>query len=358
MIEIDGSKFESGGAMLRQALGLSIFTGQAFRITNIRAGRPKPGLSHQHLHALNTAHRMCHAKVQGNRLGSTEVVFEPGSLSLKKIQVDIQTAGSVTLLLQTLLLPLVFSKQKTTVEVIGGTDVNWSIPSDYFRRVLVPQLHKFADIDFKILKRGYFPKGAGQVKLVVEGKYEFAKKAPQIHLVEKGELFKIWGISHASADLQRGEVAERQAQGAHLILSQLKVPLDIQSSYSTTLSTGSGITLWAIHGNEEGIHPINPIIIGESMLGERELRAEKVGEKAALKLKEILSTPAACDSYLADQLIPFMAIVGGSIITNEITNHMRSNIYVCEQFLGSKFEIENNKLSTQAWQGGDLHTIL
>jgi len=109
MIELDGSHGEGGGMILRNALALSVHTGKSFKMENIRANRPKPGMKMQHLKALNAAQQLCNAKVTGNQIGSTEVTFEPSDMKSKTLRVDIETAGSITLLLQALVLPCTFS---------------------------------------------------------------------------------------------------------------------------------------------------------------------------------------------------------------------------------------------------------
>lgn len=337
---IDGSFGEGGGAILRQSLGLSLLTGKPFLLKDIRKGRPKPGLSFQHLHALNAAHQVCNAEVVGNHLGSTEVSFSPGPLKDVDLRVDIGTAGSVTLLLQTFLLPAFFSAKRFRLRVRGGTDVAWSIPVDYFRYVLLPHLRMFGDVDFKVLRRGYYPKGGGEVDCKFKGFFPLAKGAPRISLLDQGELFKIGGLSHASSDLQPSRVADRQAQEAFVLLSQLRKKIDIQVSYGASDSYGSGLTLWAACGGPEGLDFRNPVILGSSCLGEKHLKAEKVGELAVASLKDVLSSHAAVDEYLADQLLPFLALVGGKFRTNRITDHLRSNIYVLEQFLDVLFIVD------------------
>ncbi|MFP4523882.1 MAG: RNA 3'-terminal phosphate cyclase [Candidatus Woesearchaeota archaeon] len=338
-VRIDGSRGEGGGAMLRQALAFSMLTRKPFVMENIRKNRDRPGLSWQHLSALNAAHRACDARVEGNVKGSTRVVFEPGSFSNTRFTVDIGTAGSATLLLQAFLLPAVFSGREVLLKVKGGTDVKWSIPADYFAHVLLPQLRKFADCSLQVRRRGFYPKGGGFVVFRCKPK-DATASAPRISLVERGDVFKVAGVSFASADLQPSEVAERQAEAARLSLSALKVPVDVMPSYGSSPSTGSGVVLWAVCGSGEGLDSQNPVLIGASSLGERQLRAESVGEEAAASLRDHLSSGAACDEHLADQLVPFMAVVGGALKASRITEHLRSNVYVAERFTGASFEVD------------------
>ncbi len=344
MIEVDGSHREGGGAILRQSLAMSMYTGKDFEISSIRANRPEPGMKMQHLKALNTAQRLVNAEVEGNHQGSTKVVFKPESLTSQSIKVDVETAGSITLLMQTFLLPCVFSLQNFKFELLGGTDVKWSQPVDYFANVLLPHLKRFADFEFDVEKRGYYPKGDGKVKLRINGG---GKPEVPIDLTEQGRLQQIKGVSHASQDLASREVADRQAKNAELLLSRLESPVNVRREYSNTSSTGSGITLWAIYGNEEGADMEEPVILGGDSLGEPSRKAEEVGEEAARSLRKEMESGAAADKYLADQLIPFMAVAGGSLKTSEITEHARSNIYVAEKFLDVDFEVEDKIISTR-----------
>ena len=170
------------------------------------------------------------------------------------------------------------------------------------------------------------------------------KEDKRINLLEQGYLIQIKGISHASKDLFKAEVAERQAKRAKLTCSSLNCPVNIRTEYQETLSTGSGITLWAqFSKNKEELDFLNPIIIGADSLGEKGKKAEIVGKEAAERLTAQIKSSAPIDNYLADQLIPFIALFGGEIKTAEITQHTLANAYVCEQFLGKVLEIDKEK---------------
>ena len=345
-IIIDGSLGEGGGAMLRQSLGFSMLLQKPFVMKHIRANRPRPGLSMQHLTALNAAHQACSALVSGNSLGATEVSFTPGPLARTNLQLDIGTAGSISLLLQAFLLPAYFSGKNVRLTIKGGTDVAWSIPIDYLQKVVLPQLRKYGDASLKVLKRGFYPKGGGLVTFQVQGRYPMGAGAPSLTLREQGALFKVAGVSFASSDLAAARVAERQADAARIMLGDLKTPIDILPSYAATSSLGSGVVLWALCGDpKEGMHAVHPVILGSSALGDRQLRAEMVGEDAAKELIATIRADVPCDPHLADQLIPFLALCGGSLRTTELSDHLRSNIYVAEQFLPVKFVIDEEMKS-------------
>jgi RNA 3'-terminal phosphate cyclase (GTP) len=341
MIELDGSFGEGGGAILRQALALSMLTGKEFSINNIRAGRPSPGLAAQHVACLDAAMDLCGAEIVGRYIGATEVKFKPGEFKAGHHKIDIGTAGSITLLLQSVLLPSIFCNKRISFQITGGTDVKWSAPFDYFKQVFLPQLNRYADIEASLFQRGYYPKGGGDVRIVINGKVTLFDPLPPIILLEQKKLLLIKGISHASIDLEEAKVAERQSENARLYLEKLKSPFRVEHQYSRCWSPGSGITLWALFGEDE-IDFKSPVILGADGLGERNKKAESVGKEAADNLYQLITSGAAVDPFLADQLIPFMAIAGGKIKTSKITDHVKSNIYVVEKFFDVKFEMNEN----------------
>jgi RNA 3'-terminal phosphate cyclase (GTP) len=343
MIEIDGSYKEGGGQIVRTALALSTLLQKPCKITNIRKGRKNPGLKSQHLNCVKALRQLCNAKVAGSRLGSEELMYVPKKINAYKITIDIETAGSITLLLQSLLLPCLFSEKKKKIEIMGGTDVKWSPQIDYFKEVILPNFYKFAEsIELNIEKRGYYPKGNGKVILKISPKYNLdnLEEFLKIDLSEQGNLVQIKGISHACFDLQKSEVAERQSKGAKSILHNFKVPVKIENHYFETDSLGSGITLWAVFSKDDGYS--DPIKLGSDELGEKGVKAEEVGKKAANQLLEEINSKAAVDRHLADNLIPLLGLIkNGEMKTSEITDHSLSNIYVVEKFLGKKFFVED-----------------
>ena len=359
MIRIDGSHGESGGQIARTALALSTITQKPFEIYDIRIGRPEPGLKNQHLFCVKALKELCNASAEGDHLGSTFLKYYPKKLVAKNLNIDIETAGSITLLMQALLLPSMFVSKPIAITITGGTDTKWSQPFDYFNNILLPQLQRFAKIEAKLLKRGYYPKGNGKVEIKINPKFKLndfenfgvfhahlRQNVNPYNLTEQYNLIQIKGISHASKNLENAKVAERQAESTQKILKQkYNVPINITSQYQETLSTGSGITLWAIFSkNKDDIDENNPIRLGADSLGEHGKRAEIVGEEAAKNLIREIESKAPVDRHLADQILPFMALIGNSKIrVSEITNHCKTNIYTIEQFLGKIFGVgENN----------------
>lgn len=345
MIEIDGSYGEGGGQVVRTAVALSAVTGEEIKVTNIRKNRPNPGLKQQHLKALETAAKICRARVSGLSPGSTELYFAPVEIKGGKYNIDIGTAGSITLLLQCIMPALPFAKEKVELTIRGGTDVAWSPTIDYLQHVTLRALEKLGYTGSVTLEeRGYYPRGGGNVSAVFEPcklhgfhfqKNEKNKRAGEKLTDEEGlkgrasEKEKIMGISHASN--LPDHVPPRQAEAAKSLLLEAGYASQIDVRSCEFFSTGSGITLWTGY-------------YGGSALGEKGLPAEKVGKRAAEEIIAELKAGAAVDMHLSDQLIPYMALAGNSSYTvRELTPHAATNIWVTEQFLDVKFRIEEKE---------------
>ena len=346
MIKLNGSKFEGGGQIVRTALALSAITQKPFKIHSIRKGRDKPGLKAQHLHCIKALEQLCNAKAEGNELYSENLSFTPDKIKSNNLEIDIGTAGSVTLLLQSLILPCLYSPSTITIKVKGGTDVKWSPQTDYFSNVFLPNIEKYAEkIDYKLSKRGYYPKGNGEIEIKVRPKKELEGK---IELTKQGKLTQIKGISHASRDLLKAEVAERQSETARLLLKKLNVPVHLHTEYPETDSTGSGISLFALFSKDShDMEDHNRVILGTDVLGEKGKKSEEVAKEAVNKLLKLIDSKTPVDPNLADQLVPFIALFGGRIKTSEITGHIKANAYVCNEFLDYKLVIDEEKCIIQ-----------
>ena len=327
MIVIDGGYHEGGGQIVRTAVGLSALTGKDLRIDNIRAKRPKPGLSVQHVCAVNAVAQMCSARTKGVFVGSKTLEFLPGKYEgLKDIKVKIPTAGAIGLVLQPLIIAAFGVKEKITIEIEGGASFGkWAPSLTYIQNVFCRAISEFGcDVKVDVLRHGFYPKGGGLARVEIE-----VLKPKSADLVSFRENASVNGLSVASRDLERRDVAMRQAESAKKIFRDARIfgSMSIDCVYTDSISAGSGITLWTC---EE-------MILGASSIGEIGKRAESVGEDAAIELIEGYKTSACVDKYLCDQLIPFLAICGGSIKTSEITKHTETNIWVVEKFMGVVF---------------------
>ncbi len=327
MIEIDGSYGEGGGQIVRTSVALSAVTGKSVLIKKIRQGRPKPGLAAQHAQAIRALGQICNAEIKGAEPGSSEVLFCPQEICGGSRRVEIGTAGSVTLLMQCLLPALLHAEKRTSLQVQGGTDVQWSPTVDYFRNVFLPALSFFGGrAGLQLLRRGYYPRGQGEVLLEVEPSH--LKSAHISYEPFNPAQNRIMGISHCSNLPQH--VAERQAASAIERLQEAGYEAEILQETGRLASTGSGITLWTAGK-------------GASSLGERGHPAEKVGRRAAEEMIQELASPAAVDAHLADQLIPYLALAGGSYSVREISRHTKTNIWTAGHFIEAKFEIRELK---------------
>jgi len=326
MIEIDGSYGEGGGQIVRTAVALSAVTGSPVRIKRIRQGRPKVGLAPQHAQAIGALAALCRARTTGVEPGSSEIAFEPGEILGGEHRVDIGTAGSVTLLMQCLLPAMLRAKGPVTLEVRGGTDVRWSPSIDYFRYVFLPALRLFgAEISMVLRQRGYYPRGQGSVLLQAH-----PSTLSPAH-IEPGDpsAKPVLGIS-ACANLPE-HVARRQAESAVETLRLAGYTAQVQAEALRLPSMGSGITLWSEFR-------------GASSLGERGVPAERVGQRAASELVCELRSGAAVDVHLADQLIPYLALAGGSYTAREVSMHARTNIWTAGHFLEREISVSGDAI--------------
>jgi len=335
VIEIDGSKYEGGGAILRVACALSVVTKKPCRVFNIRKSRPKPGLATQHLLSIQALAELCNGRLEGDFLGSEEIKFYPGEIYRDRVSVNIPTAGSITLALQSLIPPALFSPKPVKITFNGGaTDTFFSPTIDYFQYVFLKILGKMgAKVEINILKRGYYPEGGAKVEITV-----FSSRLKNLNLAERGKFQKILVISGASNALKNKKVAERQVAGVREVLGKLKLPIEEKIEYYDTRCPGSQICLAALFENT---------VIGTDNLGKLGKRAEDVGKEAALELLKEQKSGACVDKHLGDQVLAYMSLAKdkSSITVSEITNHCKTNIWVIEKFVEGKFEIENNLIS-------------
>jgi len=327
VIELDGA--EGGGQVVRSALSLSALAGEPVRIENVRGARDDPGLKHQHLAAVELAAAVCDADVEGDELDAETLTFEPGRPSGGQYEVDVGTAGSVTLVFDAVLPLAAAIDEPLTVTISGGTDVEWSPPIDYYRRVKLPVLRRHGvDAAVDVERRGFYPAGGGVATLSVDPSTPAA-----IELTERGERRGVRLYSVASEELADADVAERQARGAAAALPDDVDLIERTAEYAETDSIGTAVTLRAEY---------ETVLAGANALGERGKPAEEVGEEAVREFVAFDAEDAAADRYLADQLLVWLALAGGEVTIPQVTNHAESSVDLLGEF-GVDAEIESGE---------------
>ncbi len=329
---MDGSTGEGGGQILRTALALSCLKQVPARIFNIRKNRKKPGLQPQHLCGVLAAAAISGAKVLGAAIGSEEISFSPGPVRPGNYVFDIGTAGSTSLLFQTILPALAFSSGPSTVKITGGTHNPLAPSFEYVKDVFLPMLGRLGlKAGANIERYGFYPVGGGSVSFSIKGRRQGGPLndiAKDIDLRARGRLLSISGIS-AVANLPLS-IAGRQRASAAIRLKGFSPQIEVREVPS--YGTGTFVFLLARY---EGA------LCGFGCLGERGKKAETVGEEAAEKFlsHHCEGAPSALDPHMADQIVLYLAKSGAgkkSFTTSRITEHLLTNLWVIGRFL--KFE--------------------
>lgn len=332
MLEVPGDTGEGGGQIARMAIALAAVTGTPIRLTRIRAKRPKPGLAAQHLTALRAVAALAGGDIEGLALGATEVTFRPGPIEGGDFRFDVGTAGSITLLAQALLPVLVHARRPSTVRLVGGTDVRGAPPLDYLRHVLLPLAARCGvDARIELLRRGYYPRGGGEVVLATRPSKLRSPGRPVA-----GPLREVRAFVHTARLPEH--VALRMRDAA---LSQL-AGLPVESTLETraeSFGPGGAIVLAADRGGTT---------LGAGRVAERGVRAETLGEAAGAELASDLALDTALDVHAADQWIVYLALAcsaGGaaSFTTAEASLHTTTAIWLAERFLPVRFTIERRE---------------
>ena len=333
MIEIDGSQKSGSGTILRLSIAIAAITKQPLHIINIRQSRPQPGLKHQHLESVLTAAKLCNAKVQGASLGSRELWFTPQEIKGGNVEALIVTAGSIPMLLLATLPICVFAEKPVRLHVAkGGTDTIHAPTINYTRYVFLPTLRRLGvETEITVQKYGYYPKGMGEATMIVQPN----PNLKPFMLESFGKISSLKGVSVCTF-LSDRQVAERQAEAARDSLSQngYKANIQIINDQSNPIQKGSSIVLWA--ETDTGAR------VGADAIGELRKTSEAVGKEAASKLLAELRLKPTVDMFLADMLIPYMALSKGksSFLTQAITEHIESNIWLMEKMLNVKFTVQ------------------
>lgn len=335
---LEGSTGEGGGQILRTALFLSTLLEEPIRVEHIRRGRPKPGLKPQHEGILRMLHEICGANTTGNTVGSTTVEFHPGRPRAGSYRFDVGTAGCLALFLQTMLPVAILSPGRLELEMIGGTDVRGGPTIEWLRNIYVPRIAPLCkSLELRLERHGFEPAGGGIVRLVVEPEpgarnvttlRELIAQRLHADHVTQGRFRAFEGVSVAHEVLAEAQVGERQIQGAEEAFAARGFPApNMEKRYASATTPGTSVTLWV--EDEAGLR------LGSDALGRRGLPAEDVGRRAATELLEDTDSGATADRHLADHLVPWIALGMGKVRVPHVTGHLETNIWTCQQFLGS-----------------------
>jgi RNA 3'-terminal phosphate cyclase (ATP) len=286
----------------------------------------------QHLMAAKAMVSITGGQMNGDELGSMHLFFEPGQIRAGSYSFDVGTAGSTSLVLQTIIPALVFAQGVSTVLITGGTHVPWSPCFQYLRQVFAPALAEMGNILTLDMERwGWYPKGGGKIKAGISP----VSRLRSTERVERGELEEI-RVLCAVSNLSMG-IAERQRDQVIRRFHRrgLKTP-PVEMLHAPSQGKGTLVCLMCrFQGGTAGF----------TSLGKKGKRAEEVADDACSDLFQFLASDAALDEHLADQLILYMALAKGrsSIVTEKITNHLRTNMWVVEQFLPVTFQADEIK---------------
>jgi len=333
LVIVDGSVGEGGGQILRTSLALSLCLGIPFKITNIRAHRKKPGLRRQHLVCVNAAAQIGKAKVKGAKQGHQELTFAPTAITSGHYRFDIGTAGSTTLVLQTILPALIIAKGPSTLLLEGGTHNPFAPPFDFIQRVFIPIINSMGPkINAQLERPGYYPKGGGRLNVTIQP----ADKLRTFHINERGGISEcrtkavVAGLPRHIAERELG-VIEQKLGWDKEYLQVIEQPADmgpgnivcieIKSKYITEIFTG---------------------------FGKKGVRAEDVAKIAANAAIRYLESGVPVGKYLADQLLLPLALAnGGSYTTLKPSLHTKTNSDVIKLFLDIK--ITTNQTGKDVW---------
>jgi RNA 3'-terminal phosphate cyclase (ATP) len=327
MITINGSHGEGGGQILRLSVALSAVTQEPIKVTNIRHNRPSPGLKPQHVMAINAVAEICHGQVEGNKVGSVEITFSPGDIKGGNYSFDIGTAGSITLMLQACIIPSLFADQRVNIRVTGGTDVKWAPPWDYFRHVFLSHLqHMNLNIHTQLIRRGYYPRGGGQVTVAIDPAEKFRP-----NFLKDTRNIQVKGIVNM-ANLP-SHIGERIKKSVIKTLATAQISADIEIIAAESFSDGVGLVLWTSNGS----------ILGADCLGEKGVSAEKVGSRAASRLLLEIQSGATFDIYAVDQILPYLTLFNnGSFLCREISRHASTEMWLLKKFLKKDFLVKKS----------------
>ena len=326
MLQLDGSSGEGGGQILRTALGLSLLTGTPFSLDRIRAGREKPGLQRQHLAAVKAATEVGKADVKGAAMGSSVLVFRPGKAEPGTYSFSVGSAGSATLVFQTVLPALLTASGPSTLALEGGTHNAWAPPYDFLEKVFLPILNRMGPkVTATLERRGFYPAGGGRIIISISP----APSLAPVEILERGEIRATRATAIVSS--LPAEIAKRELRVVGQKLDLDRAALRVVED-RTSPGPGNAIVL-----EFEGAS-VTEVFTG---FGEKRVSAEAVAEKVCTEAGEWRESGVPVGEHLADQLlIPLALARAGAFVTGPLSRHSTTNMEVVRIFLGTKFAVE------------------
>jgi len=339
MISVDGGAKSGSGTIVRYSLALASLLGQEIRIQNIRAKRDKPGLRAQHLKVIQACREMCHGVVSDAAVGSKEITYIPRErFKGGEYHWDIGTAGSTTMMAQTLVPLACFAEKPSKFKLEGGLFQDFAPSAYHMKFVLLPLLKQMGiNAKLDIIRPGYVPRGAGIIEIEVEP----VEKLKPLILTEQGDILDIKGIA-LSSHLKERKVSYRMAGECQKGLSSRGYKAEIQEIYEeSSLQEGAALAIYAQTSSNSRI--------GSDRAGRPGRSSESIGRYVAQSFIEDVKTGAAVDRYVADQLIIYAGLAEGTTRYSipRITEHVETNLWLIEKFLGVKAKISGNVIEVE-----------
>ena len=318
-LKINGAHGEGGGQIVRSAITLSCITNQPIHLENIRKNRKNEGLKPQHLAAIKILQKISNAKVIGDKLGSTELKFIPGEIKNLELIEDVKTAGSISLILQVLIPAVSISQKKLSLIIKGGTDVMWSPTMNYTNCVLKEAYSRMGiRFEIQITKRGYFPKGQGEIKLDV-----YPSEIKSIKLSKrKKQKFQL-KCSFSKIPIQ---IIEKKIEQIRKEIKKHDFEIEIETKEEEASDSGSSVLIYSVEENS---------IIGIDGL------FNKKTQNFDLNMKEIFDNSFGIDKNMADMLVVPASLSSGKtkFEVHNITKHLETNLFVTSKITGCKYGI-------------------
>lgn len=337
MLEIDGSLYSGSGTIVRQAIAFAVLTGTAARIVNVRVRRPKPGLRRQHVQVVESIRQLVDGTSEGVTQGSQEITFWPGRAKRETHYTwDIGSAGSTTALALAVLPVLAFGSPAVSVELRGGIFQDYAPSFYHLEQVILPLLRRMGmEVRISMERPGYVPAGEGILHLEVT---PVRTVLNTLILDRSGPVERIWGVA-LSSRLKPQAVSDRMADAARRAFAAAGYKALIHVLYDDT-ALQPGAVFAAFADLSGGLR------LGADRAGAPHRRSEAIGQFVARQLLEDVKTGATLDRYASDQIIPFAALAIGEsqVRIPSLSEHVRSSVWLSEEFLGAKISIERNEL--------------